>query len=34
VEKFDEKPVFFEISSAADQVPVIEFDIPTNSGTY
>jgi cell division protein FtsZ len=29
VEKLDEKPVFFEISSAADQVPIIEFDIPT-----
>ena len=29
VEKLDEKPVFFEISSAADQVPNIEFDIPT-----
>jgi cell division protein FtsZ len=29
VEKLDEAPVFFEISSAADQTPVIEFDIPT-----
>jgi cell division protein FtsZ len=29
VEKIDETPVFFEISSAADQVPVIEFDIPS-----
>jgi len=29
VEKLAEPPVFFEISSAADQVPVIEFDIPT-----
>ena len=29
VEKLEEKPVFFEISSAADQVPNIEFDIPT-----
>jgi cell division protein FtsZ len=28
-EKRDETPVFFEISSAADQTPVIEFDIPT-----
>ncbi|MBC7887252.1 MAG: cell division protein FtsZ [Ferruginibacter sp.] len=28
VEKLGEPPVFFEISSAADQVPVIEFDIP------
>ncbi len=27
-EKFDETPVFFEISSASDQIPVIEFDIP------
>ena len=27
VEKLDETPVFFEISSAADQVPVVEFDI-------
>ncbi|HMJ47099.1 MAG TPA: cell division protein FtsZ [Ferruginibacter sp.] len=26
-EKMDETPVFFEISSAADQVPVVEFDI-------
>ena len=31
VEKSDETPVFFEISSAADQIPVIEFDIPANS---
>jgi len=29
VEKLEEAPVFFEISSAADQTPVIEFDIPT-----
>ena len=29
VEKLDDAPVFFEISSAADQTPVIEFDIPT-----
>ena len=29
VEKLNESPVFFEISSAADQVSVIEFDIPT-----
>ncbi|MEO6731512.1 MAG: cell division protein FtsZ [Ferruginibacter sp.] len=28
VEKLEEQPVFFEISSASDQVPVIEFDIP------
>ncbi|MEO6722503.1 MAG: cell division protein FtsZ [Ferruginibacter sp.] len=28
VEKLDDTPVFFEISSAADQVPIIEFDIP------
>jgi len=28
VDKLDEAPVFFEISSASDQVPVIEFDIP------
>lgn len=28
-EKIEEAPVFFEISSAADQSPVIEFDIPT-----
>ncbi len=28
VEKTNEEPVFFEISSASDQVPVIEFDIP------
>ncbi len=28
VEKLDEAPVFFEISSASDQTPVIEFDIP------
>lgn len=27
-DKLDEAPVFFEISSAADQIPVIEFDIP------
>ena len=29
-DKLDEAPVFFEISSASDQVPVIEFDIPQN----
>jgi cell division protein FtsZ len=29
VEKMDEAPVFFEISSASDQIPVIAFDIPT-----
>ena len=29
VEKLDEKPVFFEISSTSDQTPLIEFDIPT-----
>ena len=28
VEKLDEEQVFFEISSAADQTPVIEFDVP------
>jgi len=28
VEKSNTEPVFFEISSASDQVPVIEFDIP------
>ena len=28
VEKLDDTPVFFEISSATDQIPVIEFDIP------
>ncbi|MFM6924197.1 MAG: cell division protein FtsZ [Ferruginibacter sp.] len=27
-DKLDEAPVFFEISSATDQIPVIEFDIP------
>lgn len=27
-DKLDEEPEFFEISSATDQVPVIEFDIP------
>ncbi|MCP9752501.1 cell division protein FtsZ [Ferruginibacter sp. HRS2-29] len=27
VEKLDDAPVFFEISSAADQIPVVEFDI-------
>ena len=27
-DKLDEVPVFFEISSATDQIPVIEFDIP------
>lgn len=29
-DKLDEAPVFFEISSATDQIPVIEFDIPQN----
>jgi cell division protein FtsZ len=29
-DKLDESPVFFEISSATDQIPVIEFDIPQN----
>ena len=29
-DKLDEAPVFFEISSASDQFPVIEFDIPQN----
>lgn len=29
VEKEDDAPVFFEISSAADQVPIFAFDIPT-----
>ena len=28
-EKIEETPIFFEISSAADQTPVIAFDIPT-----
>ena len=28
-EKLEEAPVFFEISSASDQTPVIAFDIPT-----
>jgi cell division protein FtsZ len=28
-EKIEEAPVFFEISSASDQTPVIAFDIPT-----
>lgn len=27
VEKLEDEPVFFEISSAADQVPVVEFDM-------
>jgi len=27
-DKLDEEPEFFEISSASDQIPVIEFDIP------
>jgi cell division protein FtsZ len=27
-EKLEEAPVFFEISSATDQIPVIEFDLP------
>ncbi len=30
VENIDDKPVFFEISSAADQIPVIEFEMPEN----
>ncbi|UAY51639.1 cell division protein FtsZ [Ferruginibacter albus] len=29
VEKSQDEPVFFEISSAQDQVPVVHFDIPT-----
>jgi cell division protein FtsZ len=29
VEKIDDAPVFFEISSASDQTPAIAFDIPT-----
>ena len=29
VEKSESTPVFYEISSAADQLPVVEFDIPT-----
>lgn len=29
VDKIEEAPVFFEISSAHDQTPVIEFDIPS-----
>jgi cell division protein FtsZ len=29
-DKLDEAPVFFEISSATDQIPVFEFDIPQN----
>ncbi|MFZ4058232.1 MAG: cell division protein FtsZ [Ferruginibacter sp.] len=28
VEKVDETPIFFEISSPTDQIPVVEFDIP------
>ncbi len=28
VDKLNEEPMFFEISSAHDQIPVIEFDIP------
>lgn len=28
VEKLSDEPVFFEISSASDQIPVIEFDLP------
>jgi len=28
-EKMNEAPIFFEISSAADQTPVVAFDIPT-----
>lgn len=31
VERLDETPVFFEISSSSDQVPIIEFDIPATS---
>lgn len=27
VEKIDDSPVFFEISSAADQIPVVQFDV-------
>jgi cell division protein FtsZ len=33
VEKLDEAPVFFEISSAADQIPVVEFDIENSIPT-
>jgi cell division protein FtsZ len=29
-DKLDDSPVFFEISSASDQIPIIEFDIPQN----
>ncbi len=29
-DKLDVEPLFFEISSASDQIPVIEFDIPQN----
>ncbi|MCW3093084.1 MAG: ftsZ [Ferruginibacter sp.] len=29
VDKIEEVPVFFEISSAADQIPVVEFDVPS-----
>jgi cell division protein FtsZ len=29
VEKIDDAPVFFEISSTPDQIPVIEFDMPS-----
>ena len=31
VDKLDEEPVFFEISSASDQIPVIEFDLPQST---
>ncbi len=31
VEKTSDEPVFFEISSASDQVPVVHFDIPTST---
>ena len=30
VDKLDVAPVFFEISSASDQIPVVAFDIPQN----
>lgn len=33
VEKLEEAPVFFEISSAADQIPVVEFDIENSIPT-
>ena len=33
VDKLEDTPVFFEISSAADQIPVIEFEISTDTAT-